>query len=409
MTKLTTILAALCLLAACSQQAKDPLADLPSDVPAEYLEEREDIPSFWVATTAEVEQFIKTKVQKGKWELLGKSAGGRPIYGVTYGTPRQGRGTSTYSGASSVKKIGAYRGADNDKKVYMTMAGVHGFELEGIVGSINLINVLETGKDLAGNEWPEIVSMLDSLDRIVIIPLCNPDGRDRLPIRMEKFRGHEPDAFHVHEYLNTGGRDGGKLIGWPDCKEWVPIPFDKFEFPGTYPNDNGYNLMHDNFFGQVQPENRIILDVAEREMPDVIMNMHTGVSRDNYFIEMLSPTVAAYPPVLLKAWQELYTYVHTEFALNGLKKTMDPVKETTRRPVTGAGSMNLTSVLAFHCGALSTTVEDGSHGYTGIYDDGTPVEHTPEKILKAELTAHRAAMQFLSRNGGVPVWEQKYK
>ena len=92
-----------------------------------------------------------------------------------------------------------------------------------------------------------------------------------------------------------------------------------------------------------------------------------------------------------------------------LKKTMDPVKETTRRPVTGAGSMNLTSVLAFHCGALSTTVEDGSHGYTGIYDDGTPVEHTPEKILKAELTAHRAAMQFLSRNGGVPVWEQKYK
>ena len=83
MTKLTTILAALCLFAACSQQAKDPLADFPFDVPAEYLEEREDIPSFWVATTAEVEQFIKTKVQKGKWELLGKSAGGRPIYGVT--------------------------------------------------------------------------------------------------------------------------------------------------------------------------------------------------------------------------------------------------------------------------------------------------------------------------------------
>jgi hypothetical protein len=135
----------------------------------------------------------------------------------------------------------------------MTMAGVHGFELEGIVGSINLINVLETGKDLAGNEWPQIVSMLDSLDRIVIIPLCNPDGRDRVPIRMEKFRGHEPDAFHVHEYLNTGGRDGGKLIGWPDCKEYVPIPFDKFEFPGSYPNDNGYNLMHDNFFGEMQP------------------------------------------------------------------------------------------------------------------------------------------------------------
>ena len=252
-------------------------------------------------------------------------------------------------------------------------------------------------------------AVLDSLDRIIIVPLCNPDGRDRLPIRMEKFRGHEPDAFHVHEYLNTGGRDGGKLIGWPDCKEWVPMPFDRFEFPGTYPNDNGYNLMHDNFFGQVQPENRIILDLAEREKPDIIMNMHTGVSRDNYFMEMLAPTVGAFSPMLLNVWQDLYTYVHTELTLKGLKKTMDPEKETRRRPVSGAGAMNLSSVLSFHCGALTVTIEDGSHGYTGIYDDGTPVDHNPLKILTSELTAHRASMQFLSRNGGVPQWEQKYK
>ena len=205
---------------ACCQQKE---ADFPFDVPEEYLAEREDIPEFWLTTTKEVEEFIKTNVKKGQWELLGKSAGGRPIYGVTYGSPRQGRGTSTYSGASSVKKIGAYRGPDNDKKVYMAIAAVHGFELEGIVGMVNMISVFETGKDLAGNEWPELESMLDSLDRIVLIPLCNPDGRDRVPIRMEKYRGHEPDAFHVHEYLNTGGRDGGKL--WHPhhllrCEEW---------------------------------------------------------------------------------------------------------------------------------------------------------------------------------------------
>ena len=409
MTRIVTIIAALSLLAACSEPSEDWRKDFPYDVPAEYLEERADIPPFWVATTTEIENYIKTNVRKGQWEMLGRSAGGRPIYAVTYGSARQGSGTSTYSGASSVKKIAAYRGPDNDRKVYMSIAGVHGFELEGIVGSMNLISVLETGRDLNGTEWPEISSMLDSLDRIIIVPLCNPDGRDRLPIRMEKFRGHEPDAFHVHEYLNTGGRDGGKLIGWPDCKEWVPMPFDRFEFPGTYPNDNGYNLMHDNFFGQVQPENRIILDLAEREKPDIIMNMHTGVSRDNYFMEMLAPTVGAFSPMLLNVWQDLYTYVHTELTLKGLKKTMDPEKETRRRPVSGAGAMNLSSVLSFHCGALTVTIEDGSHGYTGIYDDGTPVDHNPLKILTSELTAHRASMQFLSRNGGVPQWEQKYK
>ena len=71
--------------------------------------------------------------------------------------------------------------------------------------------------------------------------------------------------------------------------------------------------------------------------------------------------------------------------------------------------MNLTSVLSFHCGALAVTVEDGSHGYAGVYDDGTPVAHTPEKILKAELSLHEAAMRFLYRRGGVPQWEKDYK
>lgn len=383
--------------------------EFPYNVPEEYLEEADEIPVYWVSTLSEVEFFLKNNVKKGQLEMLGKSAGGRPIYAVSYGKARQGKGTSTYSGASSVNKIAAYRGPDNDKKVYMTIAGIHGFELEGIVGAVNMISVFETGKDLNGTEWPELESMLDSIDRIVIMPLCNPDGRCRVPIRMEKFRGHEPDAYHVHEYLNTGGRDGGKLIGWPDCKEYVPIPFDEFEFPGTYPNDNGYNLMHDNFFGQMQPENVIICGLVEREKPDIITNMHTGVPRNNYFMNVLSPTIGAFTPMLVEVWKDYYIHVHTDLTLAGLKKTDDVSKETEIRPLTGSGSMNLTSVLAFQCGALSVTIEDASHGYTGVYDDGTPVEHDPLRKLKSQLTAHQSSMQFLNRNGGVAEWEKIYK
>ena len=88
--KKLTLLLTICLSAACVQQQKSDV--FPYDIPEEYLQEREDIPPFWVATTAEVNDFIKTKVHKGQWELLGHSAGGRPIYGVTYGSPRQGRG-----------------------------------------------------------------------------------------------------------------------------------------------------------------------------------------------------------------------------------------------------------------------------------------------------------------------------
>lgn len=397
----------LILLCGCGGKMKEKVQSY--NIPPEYLEEAEVVPEFWLATTGEVEDFIKTEVHRGKWEKLGESAGGRPIYAVSYGKPRCGNGTTTYSGSSSVGDIGFYRGPDNGKKVYMAIAGVHGFELEGIVGIVNLISVFETGRDLNGTAWPSIYSMLDSLDRIVLVPIANPDGRDRVPIRMEKFRGHSPEANIVHEYLNTGGKDGGKLIGWPECKEYIPIPFDKFEFPGSYPNDNGYNIMHDNFFGEMQPETRILCDLAEREKPDMIINMHTGVSRDNYFIEVLRPCAGAYSPMLEKVWSDFYREVHTTLTLEGLKKTKDIGRETTpKKDNTGIGGINLTSVLSFHCGALSVTVENGSHGYTGIYDDGTPVEHTPQKILKAELTLHQSAMQFLSRHGGVPQWEKDY-
>ena len=84
--------------------------------------------------------------------------------------------------------VRAYRGPDHDKKVYMGMAGVHGGEFEGIVGMVNLISVIETGKDLRGREWPEITAVAAKLDRLILIPIVNPDGRVRIPLRMEAFR-----------------------------------------------------------------------------------------------------------------------------------------------------------------------------------------------------------------------------
>lgn len=383
--------------------------DFPYNVPQDYLQEAPAIPDFWIASTQEVNDYLQQHVHKGQCELLGRSAGGRPIYAVSYGSPRQGKGTTTYSGASSIKKIATYRGPESHKKVYMAIAGVHGFELEGIVGLVNLISVLETGKDLSGKPWPQIESMLDSIDRMVLVPLCNPDGRDRVPLRMEKFRGSAPEANLVHEYLNTGGLEGGKLIGWPACKEYIPLDFTQCEFPGSYPNDNGYNIMHDNFFGEMQPETRILCNLTQREKPDVLLNMHTGVSRDDYFIEVCRPCVGAYSPLLERVWEDFYRAVHTDLTLGQLRKTQDLEKETT--PKTrhiGTGDMNLTSVLSFLCGALSVTVENGSHGYTGVYDDGSPVEHTPEKILKAELTVHQAAMKFLCETGGAHCWGTDY-
>ncbi len=110
-------------------------------VPKEYFEERENIPSFWVTSVDDVAEFLYNKVNKGQIKVIGTSAGGRPIRAVTYGKPRTGEGTTTFSGSLGFRDVGAYRGPDHKKTVYMGMAAVHGGEFEGIVGMVNLISV----------------------------------------------------------------------------------------------------------------------------------------------------------------------------------------------------------------------------------------------------------------------------
>ena len=376
--------------------------------PDGYLDQAEDIPSFWVTTVDEVNDFINTKVHKGKTELLGYSAGGRPIYGVTYGSARKNDGTTTYSGSLSVRRLSAFRGSESSKKVFMAFGAVHGYEIEPIVGIINLISVFETGKDLNGTEWPQIVSMLDSLDRIVLVPLCNPDGRARVPVRMEKFRGSEVGANHVHEWLNTGGHADGRLLGWPDCKEYIPLDFSTVGFPGGYPNDNGVNIMHDDFFGQVQPETRILFDLTGREKPDLMLNMHCGVGRTNPFINIFTPCKYNTPPLMPVVADSLRNFVYPELIVRGYNKIKD-VKDMHKAKHNMSARVNLTDMLALHTGGFCATVESPCHGWTGINPDGSVVDNSPVNILNQHLILLQETMKFLSRTGGVESWQKIFK
>ena len=76
---------------------------------------------------------------------------------------------------------------------------------------------------------------------------------------------HRGADHTVAEYFNTGGQPDGSLIGWPDCKEFIPLDFSATQFPGGYPNDAGVNVQHDDFFGRPQPETRALLDLAAED------------------------------------------------------------------------------------------------------------------------------------------------
>ena len=358
----------------------------------DYLREPDRIPDFWVSTFAEVGRFLDDRVRRGTVREIGRSAGDRPIRSVSYGRPRAGKGTTTFSGSLGYGDARAWLGPDYARKVYLGMASLHGGEFEGIVGIVNLIAVLETGADLRGRAWPGIRAAASALDRIILIPILNADGRSRVPIRMGVHRRDET----VAEYFNTGGHPDGSLIGWPDCKEFIPLDFAATQFPGGYPNDAGINVQHDDFFGSPQPETRALLDLAAEERPDLTLNMHTGAT----FVHPLRPFVE---PALAPTFDALYRRLMTKLTAAGLQASDDPAVEANparERP----SPFNLDSALNLHCGSLSFVIECPSHTYTTAKRGGRPFLHSPDHLLDAQLICHQEAMGFLAETGGRWRW-----
>ena len=167
-------------------------------------------------------------------------------------------------------------------------------------------------------------------------------------------------------------------------------------FPGGYPNDAGVNIQHDDFFGKRQPETQALFDLAARERPDLIINMHTGA----VYPLMHRPFAE---PVLTPVFDSLFRYVHTQLALKGLQSTTDPATEGDSKRVS-QGVYNLDGALNLHCGALSVVVESPSHSFSGKNSKGEPAILSPEMLIDAQLIIHQQSMKFLAEKGGRTVW-----
>lgn len=362
-------------------------------IPASHLAEEPNIPPFWLSTTENVREYLDSQVRKGHVASIGRTAGGRDIRAVFYGKPREGKGSSTFSGSLGFRDVRAWLGPDWKRTVYWCVSAVHGGEFEGIVGSVNLLSVLETGNDLRGKPWPELTAAAARVGRIVVIPIVNADGRARVPLRMMKHQGTD---HTLHEYFNTGAKPDGSLIGWPQCKEHIPLDFRTTQFPGGYPNDAGVNIQHDDFMGNPQPETRALYRLATAERPDLILNMHTGAQ----FFHPLRPSAE---PVLTPVFDELYRRVMTSLTLAGLQRTDDPA-ENADPSRERSFNHNLDTALNLHCGALSVTVESPAFDFSTAKRNGEAFFHTPENLLDAHLIAHQEAIRFLADTGGRIAW-----
>lgn len=340
-----------------------------------------ELPGFWKSRLAEVETAVKN-VRKGETRLLTKSAGHRDIYLITYGQRQFRQATANYNSACGGRAPAAYARKDgNQQPVIFLLGPVHGGELEGIVGLINLLHIAETGNDHRGRPWLQLADNVSKC-RVLVVPSGNPDGRDRFPI--DSSVAHSLDERQAFE---MGVRPDGTRHKWPEVKRVHPMRGPSVGRLGAYFNDDGINLMHDEWFHAMAPETDAYLKLARVEAPDFIVSLHSHASRPSvepthYVPRTIKETIWNFSDRL----QKRYAHAGLPHRQNG----PEPQEDGTSFP---PPSLNLCSALHHTCGAAAFVHEC----CVGVKDDPYP-KLTHEQILDLQLLLYDELFKFALEN-----------
>lgn len=319
-------------------------------------------------------------VQRGRIVKSIKSAGGRPVQLLLYGEKNELFRTANLSSALGALDKKCY--ADKTKPQYkpsLLLAGcIHGGEFEGTVALLNLISLLETGVDLKGDKNDYLCNITGTVN-LLIIPCLNPDGRSR--IEQDSVVGMD---FKQFRYYNQGTWKDGTLCGYPECKKIHPIK-DYCDFLGAYFNDDGVNLMHDNFFGKKANETQFLFDVADEYVPDLTILLHGGTNTSSTII---SPAYASddvrqqinlFEQSMKKRCEEKKQRYYIQPYDRGENKEPHP-------------SFNLVSALYHYIGEPCFTFES-NQGLSGCNSKAS----TYEEIYEAHMMLFEEAAKFIKK------------
>ncbi|MBR2466843.1 MAG: hypothetical protein IKB38_07970 [Clostridia bacterium] len=331
------------------------------------------LPIYWHGSVELVNEGIK-KVKRGTVKELLPSAGGRPIYMVEYGKSNLPPRKANLSSALGGKDFNCYadkRGADYVPTVYFAGC-IHGGEFEGTVAIMNLISLLETGVDLAGNKNDKLLSAAEKV-HLILTPMCNPDGRSHIPF--DNFVGH---TFYDLRYYNQGIWKNGELCGWPECKQVHPIK-DHVAYLGGYFNDDGVNMMHDNFFGHNANETQNVLDVCAEYAPDVAVLCHGGSNCPPLFTNLEYASGNSKREMI-----EMAKYIRPKYeaaGLVGFEKLGAGLESRAGEDAETPASFNLISAMHHCCGAPCITFESNQ----GLCDHGKLIFNNDQIYLSHML------------------------
>lgn len=336
-----------------------------------------NIPVYWKSSLNDIEEVLGN-IKKGEVSVLCKSAGGRNVYRVVYGKKNDLKRTANLTSAQGAGDLSCFadKSSDDYRPTLFLVGSIHSSEFEGTVAMLNLINLIETGVDFAGNE-NEFLSNVTKRANIVIIPCANPDGRARLP-----FDSTVGMTFEDFRYYGQGAWADGSLCDYPKCKTIHPMRLD-CKFLGTYFNDDGINLMHDDFFTGPCAETLAIMKTAEEYVPDMTILSHGGTN----CVPCIS--IPSYAPGTVK--EEISKF--NEF----FKSCMDDVKIPCNIPNKDKGEnrnppgmFNLTSALVQIIGEPCFTFESNQ----GL-DQSDELVLTYDEIYKTHIILFEEALKFI--------------
>lgn len=341
----------------------------------------EPCPPFWKTTLDDVAQAVKS-VRQGQPRVLCKSAGGREIHCVTYGPKQPRQTTANYGSACAGRDPAAYARKDGRQRPVVLLLGpVHGGEVEGIAGLVNLLHVAETGKDLRGRAWPDMATNIHHC-RTLVIPLANPDGRLRFP-RHSSVGTRLADR----QRWEMGVDADGNAFEWPEVKRLHPMRGPRVKQLGAYFNDDGVNLMHDEWFAPMARETRALLDLARDEAPDLVVSLHScGSAPALLHTDFVPWAVKERAAAFSKRLRDRYAAAK----LPHEKLGRPPQEDSREFP---PPSLNLVSALHHVCGAVAMVYECCQ----GVVDKPYP-EVGHEELLALELILFDELLKFAVEN-----------
>jgi hypothetical protein len=235
-------------------------------------------PDFWLAKPDKAMLFIR-KLKEGRVRRIGKTAGGREILAIEYGKKEPLDATCDNLMSAVASKVvppdptdifpPAFFGSQRRRRPVLALQGaIHGGELTGTVASLNLCQVIETGRDLRGKAWPRL-QYLAKDTHLVIIPWLNADGVERWPLPNPS---GAPAA--LCERCSQGVAADGTRLKHPEVKGLWPVPVERTAYLGSYFNDAGINLQYDFCMPRRQPETLAWMECYLAERPDGVLIWH---------------------------------------------------------------------------------------------------------------------------------------